>query len=91
MTGGSGQQTMHRSRATCTPYTGRSRASLPRNMGSLLGGYRHGARSWRTMRSRRSQKGGVRWEAFLAIKRRDPLQRPKLRQPYPRLKQYAVL
>ena len=39
----------------------------------------------------RSQKGYVRWEAFVAIKRRYPLQRPKLSLPYTRLKQYAVL
>ena len=39
----------------------------------------------------RSQKGKVRGEEFLAIKRRDPLQRPKLSLPYTRLKQYAVL
>ena len=43
----------------------------------------------------RSQKGKVRWEVFLAIKRRYPLQRPKLSLPYTRLntrlKQYAVL
>src|SRR6266699_7346182 len=39
----------------------------------------------------RSQKGKVRWEVFLAIKRKYPLQRPKLSLPYTRLKQYAVL
>ena len=61
------------------------------NVGSLLGVYRPGERSWREMRSRRSQQGKVRWEVFLAIKRRDPLQRPKLRLPYTRLKQDAVL
>jgi len=61
------------------------------NVGSLLGVYRHVERSWRTMLSSRSQKGYVRWEAFVAIKRRYPLQRPKLSLPYTRLKQYAVL
>ena len=61
------------------------------NVGSLLGVYRHVERYWRTMLSSRSQKGNVRWEAFVAIKRRYPLQRPKLSLPYTRLKQYAVL
>jgi len=61
------------------------------NVGSLLGVYRHGERYWRTMLSSRSQKGKVRWERFLAIKRQYPLQRPKLSLPYTRLKQYAVL
>jgi len=58
-------------------------------VGSLLGVSRHVERSWRTMRSSRSQKGHVRWEVCLAIKRRYPLQRPKLSLPYTRLKQYA--
>ena len=61
------------------------------NVGSLLGVYRHVERYWRTMLSSRSQKGNGRWEAFLAIKRRYPLQRPKLSLPYTRLKHYAVL
>jgi len=47
--------------------------------------------NWREMLRSRSQKGKVRWEVFLAIKRRYPLQRPKLNLPYARLKQYAVL
>jgi group II intron reverse transcriptase/maturase len=61
------------------------------NVGSLLGVYRHVERYWRAMLSSRSQKGKMRWEVFLAIKRRYPLQRPKLSLPYTRLKQYAVL
>lgn len=61
------------------------------NVGSLLGVYRHVERYWRAMLSSRSQKGYVRWEVFLAMKRRYPLQRPKLSVPYTRLKQYAVL
>ena len=61
------------------------------NVGSLLGVYRHVERYWRAMLSSRSQKGYVRWETFLAIKRRYHLQRPKLSLPYARLKQYAVL
>jgi|RhiMethySRZTD1v2_1073278.scaffolds.fasta_scaffold395776_1 RNA-directed DNA polymerase len=61
------------------------------NVGSLLGVYRHVERYWREMLSSRSQKGKVRWEVFLAIKRKYPLQRPKLSLPYMRLKQYAVL
>jgi hypothetical protein len=61
------------------------------NVGSLLGVYRHVERYWRTMLSSRSQKGKVRWERFLAIKRKYPLQRPQLSLPYTRLKQYAVL
>jgi len=40
------------------------------NVGSLLGVYRHVERYWRTMLSSRSQKGYVRWKAFVAIKRR---------------------
>jgi group II intron reverse transcriptase/maturase len=61
------------------------------NVGSLLGVYRHVERYWRAMLSSRSQKGKVRWEVFLAIKRKYPFQRPKLTLPYMRLKQYAVL
>src|SRR5262244_1573891 len=61
------------------------------NVGSLLGVYRHVERYWREMLSSRSQKGKVRWEVFWAIKRKYPLQRPKLSLPYTRLKQYAVL
>lgn len=61
------------------------------NVGSLLRVYRHVERYWRRMLSSRSRKGQVRWEVFLAIKRAYPLQRPKLRVPYARLKQYAVL
>jgi RNA-directed DNA polymerase len=61
------------------------------NVGSLLGVYRHVERYGRAMLSSRSQKGKVRWEVFLAINRRYPLQRPKLSLPYTRLKQYAVL
>jgi group II intron reverse transcriptase/maturase len=61
------------------------------NVGRLLGVYRHVERYWREMLSSRSQKGKIRWEVFLAIKRRYPLQRPKLSLPYTRLKLYAVL
>jgi RNA-directed DNA polymerase len=61
------------------------------NVGSLLRVYRHVEHYWREMLSSRSQKGKVRWEVFLAIKRKYPLQRPKLSLPYTRLKQYAVL
>jgi hypothetical protein len=61
------------------------------NVRSLLGAYRHVERYWREMLSSRSQKGKIRWEVFLAIKRKYPLQRPKLSLPYTRLKQYAVL
>ena len=60
-------------------------------MGRLLGVYRHVERSWRQMLRSRRQKGTVRWEVCLAIKRRYPLQRPKRSRPYTRLKQYAVL
>jgi len=51
-------------------------------VGSLLGVYRHVERSWRAMLSSRSQQGTGRWEVFLAIKRKYPLQRPKLSLPY---------
>ena len=51
------------------------------NVGSLLGVYRHVERYWRAMLSSRSQKGTMRWEVVLAIKRREPLQRPKLSLP----------
>jgi RNA-directed DNA polymerase len=61
------------------------------NLGSLLRVYRYVEGYWRRMLSSRSRKGYVRWEVFLAIKRTYPLQRPKLRVPYARLKQYAVL
>jgi len=60
-------------------------------VGSLRGVSRHVERSWRAMLRSRSQKGKVRGEGFLAIKRRYPLQRPKLSLPSTRLKQYAVL
>ena len=52
------------------------------NVGSLLGVYRHVERYWREMLSSRSQQGTGRWEVFLAIKRKYPLQRPKLSLPY---------
>ena len=59
-------------------------------MGSLLRVYRHVERYWRMMLRSRSHKGSVRWEAFVARKRRYPLQHPKRSLPYTRLKQYAV-
>jgi RNA-directed DNA polymerase len=40
------------------------------NVGSLLGVYRHVERYWRTRLRSRSQKGQVRWERFLVIKRK---------------------
>jgi len=61
------------------------------NLGSLQRVYRRVERYWRTMLSSRSQKGRIRWEVFLDIKRTYPLQRPKLYLPYKQLKQYAVL
>ena len=61
------------------------------NLGSLQRLYRHVERYWRQMLSSRSQKGQVRWEVFLQIKRTYPLQLPKLSLPYTRLKQLAVL
>jgi hypothetical protein len=63
----------------------------PKQLISVLGVYRHVERYWREMLSSRSQKGKIRWEVFLAIKQRYPLQRPQLSLPYTRLKQYAVL
>ena len=50
-------------------------------VGSLLDVYRHVERYWRVMLRSRSHKGHVRWEAFLAMKRRYRLQRPKLSLP----------
>jgi RNA-directed DNA polymerase len=61
------------------------------NLGSLQRVYRSVERYWRKMLSSRSQKGQVRWDVFLAIKRTYPLQRPRLSLPYTRLKQYAGL
>lgn len=61
------------------------------NLGSLRRVYRHVERYWRQMLSSRNQKGQVRWEVFLQIKRTYPLQLPKLSLPYTRLKQWAVL
>lgn len=61
------------------------------NLGSLQRVYRSIERYWRKMLSSRSQKGKVRWEVFLKIKRTYPLQLPKLSLPYARLKQFAVL
>jgi group II intron reverse transcriptase/maturase len=60
------------------------------NVGSLLGVYRHVERYWREMLSSRRQQGKGRWAVFFAIKRKYPLQRPKLSLPSTRLKQYAV-
>ena len=56
-------------------------AGVAGHVGSLLGVYRHGERYGRTMRSRRSHKGYVRWQALVAIKRSDPLPRPKRSLP----------
>jgi RNA-directed DNA polymerase len=61
------------------------------NLGSLLRVYRNVERYWRKMLGSRSQKGSLRWDVFLEMKRTYPLQRPKLYLPYRRLKQYAVL
>jgi RNA-directed DNA polymerase len=60
-------------------------------VGSLLRVYRKVERYWRARLSRRSQKGGLRWDGFVAIKGTYPLQRPKLYLPYTQLKHYAVL
>jgi hypothetical protein len=60
-------------------------------VGSLLRVYRKVERYWRARLSRRSQKGGLRWDVFVAIKGTYPLQRPKLYLPYTQLKHYAVL
>lgn len=49
------------------------------NLGSLQRVYRSIEHYWRKMLSSRSQKGKVRWEVFLKIKRTYPLQLPKLR------------
>jgi len=46
---------------------------------------------WRKMLSSRSHKGHVTWEAFYRIKKRYPLQRPKLYLPYRELQAIAVL
>jgi hypothetical protein len=61
------------------------------HVGRLLRVSRHVEHYWREMLRSRSQKGQRRGEVFLAIKRKYPLQRPKLSLPYTRLKQYAVL
>ena len=46
---------------------------------------------WHKMLCSRSRKGNVRWDVFQRIKKRYPLQRPKLRLPYPELQRMAVL
>jgi RNA-directed DNA polymerase len=46
---------------------------------------------WRKMLSSRSRKGYVPWEVFHRLLARFPLQRPKLRLPYPGLQAIAVL
>jgi RNA-directed DNA polymerase len=61
------------------------------NVGRLLGVYRHVERSWRARLRSRSPQGKVRWEVCVAIKRKEPLQRPQLSLPSTRLQQYAVL
>jgi group II intron reverse transcriptase/maturase len=61
------------------------------NLGSLQRVYSNVERYWRNMLSSRSRAGQVRWDVFLRIKRKYPLQRPKLILPYVRIKQYAVL
>ena len=46
---------------------------------------------WHKMLCSRSRKGYVPWDVFHRIKHRYPLQRPKLRLPYPELQRLAVL
>ncbi len=48
-------------------------------------------RYWRTMLASRSRAGGIPWAVFHRIKRRYPLQRPKLVRSYRAFHQYAVL
>jgi len=61
------------------------------NFRALQRVYRAVERYWRKMLCRRSRKGAVSWELFHRIKRRFPLQRPRLLLPYPKLQRLAVL
>ena len=48
-------------------------------------------REWRHSLSRRSQKGRLTWEAFVALLERDPLTLPRVRIQYPDLAAYTRL
>jgi RNA-directed DNA polymerase len=61
------------------------------NIDSLKRMYRFVVHYWHKMLSSRSQKGYVTWEKFERIKTTFPLQIPRLRIPYSRMKSYSVL
>lgn len=61
------------------------------NIDSLKRIYRFVINYWHKMLSSRSQKGYVPWEKFEIIKTTFPLQIPRLRIPYSRMKSYSVL
>jgi len=48
-------------------------------------------RYWHNMLSSRSQKSYIPWQKFSVIKERYPLQQPKLKISFARIKEYAVL
>ena len=61
------------------------------NFRALQKVHRFVERYWRKMLCSRSRKGRITWEVFHRIKRRFPLQRPKLFLPYRELQAIAVL
>lgn len=46
---------------------------------------------WHKMLCSRSRKSYVTWDKFLAIKERNPIQKPKLKIPFARMQEFAVL
>ena len=61
------------------------------NFHALQKVYRFVEHYWRRMLCSRSRSGKIPWQIFHQIKKRYPLQRPKLVLPYERLQQLAVL
>lgn len=53
--------------------------------------YRIVERYWRMMLSSRSRHGYLRWDAYRRIIAQHPLQQPKLRVPYGKLRALVVL
>lgn len=62
------------------------------NIRALFKVYRAAERYWcKMLRSRSRAASRLTWDAFNQIKKRTPLQRPKLRLPYRELQALAVL
>jgi len=61
------------------------------NHRSLWKIYRFSEKCWHAMLCKRSWKSYIRWEDFMKIMERFPIQQPKLRIPLVRIKSFAVL